>query len=233
MASEALGPTLAAPKAACKGARGTSAGGERWSAMREPDETAAAVDSVAGTNAIERADVAIAAQAGRLRHEPIVRAAGWASEVADQPPMIALSAAALALGLALGDRRLAGAGGRTLAAVTLATGVKSVIKALVVRTRPHKMLDDGRYQTGLMGPNEGPWNSFPSGHTANAVAAARAVGRAYPAARGPAAAAAAAVALIQVPRGAHYPIDVAAGALVGWAAEEAVERAALRVGLGA
>lgn len=191
-----------------------------------PDRTAEVLDSVLDSNVVERADVVVAATLGQWRDAPVVRAAGWASEVADQPPMFALSAATLALGLAAGDRRLAATGGRMLAAVALATGVKAAIKAVVARTRPHKALDEGRYEASLMGPNEGPWNSFPSGHTADAVAAARVVARAYPGGAGPAYAAAAAIAAIQVPRGAHYPIDVAAGAVVGWAAEEAVERAA-------
>jgi membrane-associated phospholipid phosphatase len=44
----------------------------------------------------------------------------------------------------------------------------------------------------------------------------------YPQARTVAYGAAAAIALVQIPRGAHYPTDVAAGALVGVAAEAAV-----------
>jgi membrane-associated phospholipid phosphatase len=199
--------------------------------MTEPDKTAAALDSALDTNAVEKADVTLAVQAGQFRGNPVVKAAGTASEVADQPPMLALSAATLGLGLAVGDRRLAATGGRMLAGVALTTAVKGAIKLLIARTRPSKALEDGRYEARLLGPNEGPWNSFPSGHTANAVAVARAVARAYPGARAPAYAAAAAAALIQVPRGAHYPIDVAAGALIGWASEAAVDAAARRLGV--
>lgn len=190
-----------------------------------PDRTAEVLDSALDTNLVEKADVTAAAYLGRFRDEPVVKAAGHASELADQPPMFALSGGVLALGLATGDARLAGTGARMLAALALATGAKAAVKAVVARTRPHKALDEGRYESGLLGPNEGPWNSFPSGHTANAVAVARVVSRAYPGAVGPAAMAAAFVGLIQVPRGAHYPIDVAAGALVGWAAEEISHRA--------
>jgi membrane-associated phospholipid phosphatase len=53
----------------------------------------------------------------------------------------------------------------------------------------------------------------------------RAVARVYPEVRGPAYMAAAFVGVVQVPRGAHYPLDVAAGTLVGLAAEALVEKA--------
>ena len=63
-------------------------------------------------------------------------------------------------------------------------------------------------------------NSFPSGHTAGAIAVAQAFARGYPehglAARG----AAIAVSAIQVPRGTHYLGDVLVGALVGFAGEK-------------
>ena len=86
------------------------------------------------------------------------------------------------------------------------------------------LADEGRYETGLMGSTDGPFSSFPSGHTADAVSAARAVARVYPGAGMPAYGAAASVAVIQIPRCAHYPSDIAAGALIGLAAEAAVDR---------
>ena len=75
-------------------------------------------------------------------------------------------------------------------------------------------------------PDEGPWHSFPSGHTAGSVAVARAVGRLYPEVRTAAYAGAAAVALVQIPRWAHYAADVVAGALVGVVAEAAINEVA-------
>ncbi|MFN2473021.1 MAG: phosphatase PAP2 family protein, partial [Sphingomicrobium sp.] len=69
-----------------------------------------------------------------------------------------------------------------------------------------------------------PYNSFPSGHTAGAVAVARAIGRDYPGIRVPALALAAGIAAVQVPRGKHYVSDVLAGAFIGLAADVAVER---------
>ncbi len=174
---------------------------------------------------IERADVAAAAKAGEQRHHPLVRAAGAMAKGADQPPMFTLATAVLGAGLALGRPKVAEAGGRMLIALTVATAVKAAVKASVVRTRPNVLWDEGRYETGIWGPNESPWNSFPSGHTANAVTVARAVGRVVPEARPALWALAAVAGGVQVPRGAHHPLDVAAGAVVGLLAEALADRA--------
>lgn len=195
--------------------------------MPDPDRTAEAVDDLLdpATSAVERADVTLAVSAARLRDRPAVRALGALSEVADQPPAYAVSGALAALGLLAGRPRLAEAGGRMLLSVTLAIAAKSAVKAVVARTRPWKAIDEGHYEVRALGPVEGPWNSFPSGHAADAVAMARALARAVPEAAGPAYGAAAVVAGVQVPRGAHYPIDVAAGALIGWGAEAVADLA--------
>ena len=173
---------------------------------------------------VEEADLAVAEQAAEVRHHPVTRALGHLSDVADQPPMLTLGALVLAGGLITGQRRIAEAGGRLLASVALATAIKTVVKRVVVRTRPHVLADGGRYETGWLGATDGPHSSFPSGHTADAVAAARAVVRVYPEARLPLYGAAAAIGTIQIPRCAHYPSDITAGALVGLAAEAIVDQ---------
>lgn len=184
--------------------------------------------AAARASKVERIDAAIATAAVKHRKNRVVKAVGLLSEASDQPPLIAASAATLAVGLVLRQPRLARAGSRMLAAELAATGIKAVIKRYVVRTRPHKMLEGGRYelhQDRHGKKNEGPWNSFPSGHTAGAVAVGRALTREYPAVSGTAAAAATAVGIIQLPRGTHFTSDVVAGALVGLFAEEIVDRA--------
>ena len=77
---------------------------------------------------------------------------------------------------------------------------------------------------GRPGTNVGPWQSFPSGHSALSAAVACATARAYPEIKGPAYAAAAGVTTAQVVRGAHFPADVLMGALIGIAAEAAVHK---------
>lgn len=174
----------------------------------------------------EATDIAIAETLGEHREDRAVRAVGAFSEIADQTPAYALCGAVLAVGLIAGRPKLAGAGARMLASVLLATALKTALKNSVTRTRPHVLIDDGAYEFGTSGPDDGDWQSFPSGHTADAAAAARALTRVFPQTSVPAYGLAAVVAAVQIPRAKHYPLDVAAGALVGLAAEAIVDRAA-------
>lgn len=168
------------------------------------------------------ADVALSVEAGQLRDHPAVQTLGFVSEISDQPPAFTLAAATTVAGVLSGRSSLAEGGLRALVSLWVATQIKSQIKAVVVRTRPYKLLDEGHYETGVNGPDEADYNSFPSGHTADAVAAACAIGRVAPDARGPLFAAAGIVGLVQVPRARHHLADVVAGAVVGLVAEAAV-----------
>ena len=162
--------------------------------------------------------------AARLRHHPVVKAAGAISEVADQPPMVAINLTTIAAGLIARDARLTRTGVRMLAAHGLATLAKAAIKHNVDRARPKLFASREAHRPTPGDRDEGPHNSFPSGHTAGAVAVARAVAREYPGAAVPVQAAAAGIAVIQVPRGTHFPSDVVVGAVIGWAAEAIVAR---------
>ena len=179
--------------------------------------------NIQASSTAEEADIALASRLAGQRDHPVVRGLGSMSEFGDQPPLLALSGAVLAYGVLAGDRRAAGAGARMLGSLVLATWIKSGFKRLVSRTRPNVLLDDGQYELEAFGPDEGSWQSFPSGHTAGSIAVARALGRAYPRARTGAYAGGAAVALIQIPRGAHYPADVVGGAVVGLVAEAVID----------
>lgn len=162
--------------------------------------------------------------AAELRHHPAVKVAGALSEVADQPPMVAINLATIAAGLIARDDRLTRTGIRMLAAHGLATLAKAAIKHRVDRARPKLFASREAHRPTPGDRDEGPHNSFPSGHTAGAVAVARAVAREYPGAAVPVQAMAGGIALIQIPRGTHFPIDVAVGAVIGWAAEAIVAR---------
>jgi len=179
---------------------------------------------MADRHPVEKADLRVTEAVADARHDPLVRAAGWISEVADQPPLRALTGGAIVLGLALGDRRMARAGARALLAHSLATWAKGAIKARVDRTRPDHALERGYHADADGGTDEHELSSFPSGHTAGALAVSQAVARDYPGTRAGGVAFAAAVAAIQVPRAKHFVSDVAAGALIGWAAEWAASR---------
>lgn len=151
-----------------------------------------------------------------------VKALDQFSKLGDQPQVRMLSAAVIVAGMLLRKRRMVRAGFRMLIAHEAATIAKNAIKVEVDRTRPRsaKTRDEKKVRKGNNTAKE--LTSFPSGHSAGGMAAARAFAREYPEYGAAALAAGAAVAASQIPRCAHYPTDVVAGAAVGLASEAAV-----------
>lgn len=174
---------------------------------------------------IEKADLAVAKRTREVRKRPAVKLLGKASEMADQPPLIALGVGAVAAGLLMRRPTVALAGLRMLATHAVATGLKKAVKRTVDRTRPYVLTNEGKYLVRKGDKHGARYNSFPSGHTAGAVAVAQAIARTHPPAARPARLWAAAIAAIQVPRGSHYPSDVAVGAAIGFAADGVVRLA--------
>lgn len=174
---------------------------------------------------VEAADVAVAKAAADYRENPLVRAAGAAAELADQPPLAIICALTIGAGLARRDARLTRAGVRMAAAHALATLAKAMIKRSVDRTRPYVLAEGKAYRRGKGRTNEGPLNSFPSGHTASAVAVARVIAREYPGSAIAGSVVATGVAAVQIPSCHHYVTDIAAGALIGLAVEAIVDAA--------
>lgn len=173
---------------------------------------------------VERADIAVSRKAAGIKDTTPVQAMGAFGKLADQPPLIAFCVGVAVAGLLRRRGDVAASGGRMLAAHLIATAGKTVVKRSVDRTRPELLVEEGRYELKKGERNEGAYNSFPSGHTAGAVAVARAVVRDFPEAAMPAYAVAAAVAAVQVPRCNHFVSDIAVGALLGWGAELATDR---------
>jgi undecaprenyl-diphosphatase len=117
-----------------------------------------------------------------------------------------------------------------VAAVGVASATANLLgKRLVRRPRPHRAADSPFPGRHVPMPQSA---SFPSGHTASAVAFAAAVGPAFPAATVPLGLLACAVGYSRVHTGVHYPGDVIAGAVLGTGAAAAVAVAARRSGLG-
>lgn len=160
--------------------------------------------------------------AARARDHPVVKALGTAAEIADQPPLIVLSAATAVAGLVLDRSDLVRGGTRMLAAHLAATALKHVVKRSVDRTRPKRALKDGKHRFEPGHSHDHELNSFPSGHLAGAVAVSRALAHEVEGTGAPAALVTIGVAAAQAPAGNHYFSDMAAGALIGWVAEAMV-----------
>lgn len=162
----------------------------------------------------------------RRRNHPVVAALGNASEIADQPPLIALSLFTIAAGAVLRKPVTVRVGSRMLASHLLATWIKTMVKKSVDRTRPERALERGEHRIAKgKGAEDSGLNSFPSGHTAGAVAVAQAVARDVPDAALPARLAAGSIGAMQLPRGKHYISDVLVGAAIGWLSEAVVSKA--------
>src|SRR5690349_17729921 len=184
---------------------------------RRKKKTSQALDALLEVDAATRKAVL------PYRESPPVQLLSALSEAGDQPQMLAISGTMLAVGLIRRDPPLVRAGARMIAAHLLATGVKNLVKARVDRTRPRSAKGRAGHKPKLGRSYTKEETSFPSGHSAGALAVARAFSRELPEQQTPALAAAGLIALAQIPRCAHYPTDVGAGLAIGWLSELAVD----------
>jgi undecaprenyl-diphosphatase len=145
------------------------------------------------------------------------------SHAADYSRLSLAGAALLSLSGSRG-RRAAASG--LVASTTTAAVVNAIVKPLGRRARP----DRAGARVPLIRHVPMPASrSFPSGHTAAAVAFAAGVGRVLPTARFPLYALAAAVGYSRVHTGVHYPGDVLAGAGLGLVVAEITNELLARV----
>ena len=184
--------------------------------------TSTRADNIKAVARIAEADRKAADVVGAKRETPPLKLIGLLAEVGDQPQMIAIACGTLGAGL-LGRRpEVTRAGARMLLAHLVATGVKTIVKQRFDRRRPAAAEESGGDHFRKGSSHDHEENSFPSGHTAGAVAVARAVGRDIDGAAGPAALGAAAIAAAQPATGSHFVSDVLAGAAIGWVSEAVV-----------
>ena len=171
--------------------------------------------------ALERADVRLGRRLAQGRDRPLVRAAAKVGKLGDQEPLYALAAGLSLVGLIARRPAMVRLGLHMGLAVFAADLAKSGLKRLVRRSRPRVLLDKGRYEAGLGASQDKDLQSFPSGHVAGAVAATAALCRLYPRSAPVGVAACAFLGWSRMSKGAHWPLDVAAGAAAGLSAEAA------------
>ncbi|GGD63360.1 phosphatase PAP2 family protein [Erythrobacter arachoides] len=186
-------------------------------------------DAATGEGLIASMDLAVVGALHPYRDNPALKAIGAASELADQPPLIAASLGTLIAGLLTRRPRLARTGLAMLASHALATGIKTLVKDRIDRPRPGKVEREGEHAIEPGTSTDGEDRSFPSGHSAGAFAVARAVAREYPGGAPVAMALATTASAIQVPRKAHFPSDVIVGVAIGLASEAIVAFALRRL----
>lgn len=180
----------------------------------------------AAARAIMRADRRVVASVQPVKDHVLFE---QLADLGDEPQLRILCAGTMMLGVLERDRRLVLAGARMLAAQLAATLAKDFVKHRIDRTRPRSLgRGDGDHRLSAGRSRAKEETSFPSGHAAGTAAVAAAFARDYPERARPAFGAAAALSLVQIPRCAHYPSDVAAGAAIGLAAEAALA-GALRI----
>src|SRR6476469_2109802 len=148
-----------------------------------------------------------------------MKALGFVSKLGDQPELRLISGGMLLAGILGGNDRLTRAGARMLIAHEAATLGKDAIKGQIDRTRPRSARNRHEKKPRKGKHLSKELTSFPSGHSAGGIAVARAFSREYPEYGAAALGAAAAIAVLQVPRCAHYPSDVVAGVAIGVVAE--------------
>lgn len=155
----------------------------------------------------------------------VIRGLNPVSKLADQPQLRALSLALLVGGLLMRNRRLVDAGSRMIMAHEAATFAKDMVKTEINRTRP-RSAESRRQKTPKKGKDQSKEvTSFPSSHSAGGISVARAFARVYPEHGAAAVGAATLLALLQLPRCAHYVSDVVAGLALGLAAEKSTDLA--------
>jgi membrane-associated phospholipid phosphatase len=124
---------------------------------------------------------------------------------------LVLIALAVAVAAVTGPKRVPAVFARVLGSALVSWGLLEAIYAVYERPRPEEVVGE----ISLNGHTWAHLNSFPSGHMAITAALAVSIALAFPRLRGLLWAYVAAVAFTRVMFGAHFPLDVVAGTMLG------------------
>jgi len=158
----------------------------------------------------ERIDFAVYAAVAGTETPRLDVAMRRLSQAANYSRLSIASGAILAVAAGARGRRAATSGLACVAST--ATIVNLVVKPICRRPRPDRAAGEVHLERQVQMPRS---RSFPSGHTAAAVAFASGVGRVLPAAGAPLHTLSALVAYSRIHTGVHYPGDVLGGAMLG------------------
>ncbi len=159
---------------------------------------------------VERLDVALYAAVAGTPTPTLDRGMRRLSKAADKSKLWVGMAAMLALTGGTRGRRAAVSGLASVAATSAVVNI--AVKPIGRRRRP----DRAAYEVPIARQVPMPAStSFPSGHSASAMAFATGVGQVFPAAGVPLHALAGLVAYSRVHTGVHYPGDVIVGTMIG------------------
>ncbi len=170
----------------------------------------AIIPAVSWLEEAERLDVAVYGAIAGTPTPRLDHALRRLSHAANYSRLSIASGAVLAIAGGRRGRRAAATGFASVAATS--AFVNLLVKPLGRRPRPDRAGEEVPEARHVEMPTS---RSFPSGHTAAAVAFAGGVGSVLPAAGVPLHALAALVAYSRVHTGVHYPGDVLAGAVIG------------------
>ena len=163
----------------------------------------------------ERCDVRAIETLRPLLQRRETRLLGQLGQLGNEPPLLLFSAGLFVGGWWARRPILQRAAVRMALAHLFSIGFKEWGKNHVDRSRPDEQLKEGRYRMAWGHSRDPALRSFPSGHTAGALAVARAFSRDVPLHGKPALIAAGLIGALQVVRRAHYPGDVVVGAIGG------------------
>lgn len=170
-------------------------------------------------NYVEHLDIAITRKAAGFYDSSTGRILGRIGKIGDEAPLLGIAALTALYGFAASRPRAVNAGFRMGRAELVAIMLKTIGKHSIDRTRPSALLENGTYRLEPGTSSSHALQSFPSGHTAGAVAVARAFAYVFRDRAPLALTGALIVGLLQLPRKAHFASDVAVGIILGLLAE--------------